>query len=585
MEDLTGKQFGPYRVVSPIGAGGMGEVYKAYQPGIDRHVALKILPRHFAHDPQFVGRFRQEAKVLASLQHPHILPIHDFGEADGYTYIVMPLVSGGTLAGLLQGQPLPFDRVHRIIAQLGDALDYAHSRGLVHRDIKPSNVLLDERGNCLLMDFGLAKILEGTQQFTTTGGILGTPSYMSPEQGLGKTLDRRSDIYSLGVVLYKMVTGRAPFQAATPMAVMIKHIHDPVPLLRTLNPEVPEALEQVTLKALHKQPTERFATAGEMVKALLATPERPLHPDEQETISIRTRAQPSRTVSAESPAQHASPESEDAALSETTPLESVFSEPAAVRRTPRRSAMRWALILRASAVVLGAFWLLVPRQAMEGDPVTTEADVQSPTAVTEPPATTAGTVAPPRSPAEAAEPLPTPAAESAATEVPVPSAPDERERSEISDTAAEARPSPASPPPPDTIRQDVADLLNQADGFVQQRDYDAAINRYEEALRLDSSDQAALAGLARARAAKARADATLAGILGARAATDQTDPREPIPTLLAEGQEALADRRFEAALEAFDAVLAIDQENTEATQGRNRALLGQQILGSRRPQP
>jgi len=182
MEDLTGKQFGPYQVVTPLGEGGMAAVYKAYHPVMDRYVALKILPRHFANDPQFISRFQQEAKILARLQHPHILQVFDFGEADGYTYIVMPFIESGTLTNLMQGQPRPLAQVRRIISQIGDALDYAHQRGLIHRDVKPSNVLMDERSNCLLTDFGLAKIVEGSIHLTTSGMILGTPAYMSPEQ-------------------------------------------------------------------------------------------------------------------------------------------------------------------------------------------------------------------------------------------------------------------------------------------------------------------------------------------------------------------------------------------------------------------
>lgn len=268
MEDLTGKQLGPYQVVAPLGEGGMAAVYKAFQPGVERYVALKILPRHYASDPEFVGRFQQEAKILAHLQHPHILPVFDYGQADGYTYIVMPFLQNGDLTDLLKGQPLTLPQVRRIIAQIGDALDYAHQQGLVHRDVKPNNVLLDERGNCLLSDFGITKIVEGTAKFTVTGGIIGTPDYMSPEQGMGRKLDGRSDIYALGVMLFQMVTGRVPYKADTPMAVLFKHVTDPLPLPRQLNPDIPEAVEQVILKALAKRPEDRFATAGAMVEAL-----------------------------------------------------------------------------------------------------------------------------------------------------------------------------------------------------------------------------------------------------------------------------------------------------------------------------
>lgn len=275
MEDLTGKQLGQYQIVAPLGEGGMAAVYKAYQPAMERYVALKILPRHFASDPQFVGRFHQEAKVVANLQHPHILPVHDFGEADGYTYLVMPFVETGTLAGLMRGKPLPLQQIRSIISQVGDALDYAHSHGLVHRDVKPSNVLMDRRGNCQLTDFGIAKIVEGTAQFTQTGGIVGTPTYVSPEQGLGQKLDGRSDVYSLGVVLYELVTGQPPFDAETPMAIVIKHINDPLPPPRTFNPALPETVERVILKALAKQPEDRYTTAGDMARALQAADARP----------------------------------------------------------------------------------------------------------------------------------------------------------------------------------------------------------------------------------------------------------------------------------------------------------------------
>ncbi|MFQ5932858.1 MAG: serine/threonine protein kinase, partial [Nitrospiraceae bacterium] len=275
MEDLTGKQLGRYRVISPIGEGGMATVYKAYQPGMDRHVALKILPQQYARDAEFTGRFEQEAKVIAKLQHPHVLPVHDYGEADSYTYIVMPLVETGTLGDLLRSKtPLSLPRIRIIVTQVGDALDYAHSQGLIHRDVKPSNILIDNRGNCLLTDFGIAKMVEGTKHFTQTGGIVGTPHYMSPEQGSGGGMTHRSDVYSLGVVLYEMATGRVPFDAETPMAVVIKHMTDPLPPPSRVNPGVSPALESVILKAMAKPPDDRFESASAMVRALrLAIPE------------------------------------------------------------------------------------------------------------------------------------------------------------------------------------------------------------------------------------------------------------------------------------------------------------------------
>jgi serine/threonine protein kinase len=180
----------------------------------------------------------------------------------------MPFVQSGTLTGLLQGKPLSLSQICRIITQVGDALDYAHSHHIIHRDVKPSNILVDERGNCLLTDFGIAKIIEGTAQFTHTGGIIGTPAYMSPEQGLGEKVDHRSDIYALGVILYELATGRVPYTAETPMAVMVKHINDPLPLPHQLNSTLPEAVERVILKALAKQAADRYGTMRDMVRAL-----------------------------------------------------------------------------------------------------------------------------------------------------------------------------------------------------------------------------------------------------------------------------------------------------------------------------
>ena len=248
----------------------MAAVYKAYQPSVDRYVAIKVLPRQFATDPQFVARFQQEVRMLAHLQHPHILPVFDSGQSNGYTYLVMPFVEAGTVAGLLRGHPLPGPQLISIITQVADALDYAHQKGLIHRDIKPSNILIDEHGNCLLSDFGLAKILETTNQLTGTGGILGTPLYMSPEQGRGEPLDTRSDIYSLGVVLYELATGRVPFRAETPVAVIYKHVNDPLPAPRGVNPSLPVRVEQVILKALAKRPQDRFGTARQLSQALEA---------------------------------------------------------------------------------------------------------------------------------------------------------------------------------------------------------------------------------------------------------------------------------------------------------------------------
>lgn len=269
MSDLIGKTIGQYQIVEQIGLGGMATVYKAYQPSIDRYVAIKILPKQLAYDPNFVKRFQHEAKAIAALEHPHILPIHDFDTEGEYTYLVMRYVEGGTLTNLM-GQSLPYERIIQIVGNIARALDYAHRQGVVHRDIKPSNILIDKHGEELLTDFGIAKMVEGSSdtQLTSAGSILGTPAYMSPEQAEGKAVDGRSDIYSLGVVLYELLTGQPPYRAETPLAIVLMHLNEPLLPPRTIKPGIPEPLERVVLKAMAKKPDDRFQSAADMEKAL-----------------------------------------------------------------------------------------------------------------------------------------------------------------------------------------------------------------------------------------------------------------------------------------------------------------------------
>jgi len=271
MEEIIGKNLGPFEVISQIGTGGMAKVYKAYQPSMDRYVALKVLSSQYkSRNETLLKRFFQEARVVAKLEHPHILPVHEFGETDGYFYIAMRLVETGTLHDRFHGQPLPLENICQIITQVGDALDYAHSEGVVHRDIKLKNILMDQRDNCLLTDFGIAKDLIDGAHITQMGKTLGTPTYMSPEQIRGDELDGRSDIYALGVILYQLATGQPPYDADIPNDIMLQHLQDPLPSPRNHNPDIPAALEKVIIKSLAKGRDKRYATANEMAQAVEA---------------------------------------------------------------------------------------------------------------------------------------------------------------------------------------------------------------------------------------------------------------------------------------------------------------------------
>lgn len=272
MANLVGQTIGKYRIVAQLGRGGMAVVYKAYQSTLDRYVAIKVLHGHLAFDPDFVSRFEREAKAVAALRHPNIIQVFDFDKQDDMYYMAMEFINGPTLKLELeerhqQGKLLSLKETGRLMVALCRAIDYAHSRGMVHRDLKPANFILTEDGQILILDFGIAKIV-GDVKHTVTGAVIGTPAYMSPEQGQGKRGDYRSDIYSLGVVLYEMVTGKVPFDADTPYAVIMKHISDPLPLPRTVNPNIPEALERVILKALSKDPAGRFQSGLEFAAAI-----------------------------------------------------------------------------------------------------------------------------------------------------------------------------------------------------------------------------------------------------------------------------------------------------------------------------
>ena len=263
-DDLIGKQIGQYEIIDEIGRGGMATVYRARQKSMNRTVAIKVLPRHLLHDPGFFERFEREVDVIAHLEHPHILPTYDYGQSDNVPYIVMRFLGGGSLERMIKSGSVSPDTIDKPLRQIAQALDYAHQQGVIHRDIKPGNIMLDEAGNAYLSDFGIARVL-GSEM--TGSMIIGTPAYMSPEQANGIPIDGRADIYALGVVLFELLTGEEPHRADTPMAVLLKHINEPIPPLRNYRDDIPDPIEDVIMKATAKSPEDRFASASEMAQA------------------------------------------------------------------------------------------------------------------------------------------------------------------------------------------------------------------------------------------------------------------------------------------------------------------------------
>lgn len=267
MSELVGHDLGQYRISEQIAKGGMATVYLARQQNIARDVAVKVLPRNFTHDDTFIERFNREVEVIAQLQHPHILPVYDFGDYDDMPYIVMAYINGGTLGDRLAAGILPTETVLSMARQMADALDFAHTRGIIHRDIKPGNVLIDKAGNVYLADFGLAKVTEQASDITA-GNILGTPGYMAPEQSGPGDESTRIDVYAFGVLIYEMLAGELPYTADSPTKLIVAHLMQPIPNIQDVNPDLPDDIQDVIEKALAKSPAERYATAGDLYQDL-----------------------------------------------------------------------------------------------------------------------------------------------------------------------------------------------------------------------------------------------------------------------------------------------------------------------------
>jgi len=260
---------GRYELEELVGTGGMSSVFRAHDRLLDRNVALKILHERYSSDDDYVERFRHEARAVASLGHPNIVTVIDRGEQDGRQFIVFEYIDGDTLKELIQRRgPLPVREAVEIALQVATALSFAHAQGLVHRDVKPQNVLFDEHGRAKVTDFGIARSLDVEQGITQTGTVLGTSSYIAPEQARGERVDALTDVYSLGAVLYELLTGQVPYDGDNFVAVAMKHINDPVPSVVAMRPDVPLRLDSAVGRAMAKRPEDRFPSMDELVKEL-----------------------------------------------------------------------------------------------------------------------------------------------------------------------------------------------------------------------------------------------------------------------------------------------------------------------------
>ena len=285
------EKFSRYEIREELGRGGMATVYRAYDPLFEREVALKILNREMLEDPQVRERFERETKIIAKLEHAAIVPVYDVGRDNNQLFFVMRYMSGGSLTERIQDRSLSLSQMAHIIQRVAAALDYAHDRGVIHRDLKPGNILFDEYNNAYISDFGIAKLTQAATKLTNSG-IIGTPTHMSPEQARGEDVDGRSDIYSLGVILFEMLSGKTPYDATTPLGMAFKHATYPVPRILNVNPNLPAGVEAVIEKVIAKERDQRYDTGAEFTDAFTATLPEPFTPDVNTVTPIPVRSKP-----------------------------------------------------------------------------------------------------------------------------------------------------------------------------------------------------------------------------------------------------------------------------------------------------
>ncbi|MFZ1462657.1 MAG: SUMF1/EgtB/PvdO family nonheme iron enzyme [Anaerolineae bacterium] len=412
-DPLIGQQIGKYQIQSELGRGGMGVVYRAYDPDLRRTVAIKILAPQLAADEDFVKRFQQEAIMSANLHHPHVITIYDVGATGDLHYLIMQYLEGATLEHWVRKNgPMPLAQTADVVQQVSQALDYAHDQGIVHRDIKPANIMLSPSGQITLMDFGLVRAGAGTG-LTRTGIVMGTPEYMAPEQAQDGDIDRRTDLYSLGVVIYKLLTGRVPFARTTPVATIFAHVHEAPPPICQVKADLPQPIEAVVSKVLAKDPADRYQRAGELARDFVIASQGHTPPG----LSTQAAAPPpERTIVADAIAP--SPRKSAPAA------KSAASQPAARPATPASQPFPLPLVAGLAVllvvVIAGLGIALSGSGGRQPPTATTVAQGSTPTAGATVPAaaTTAAPVAAPGS--DTPTPSPTPTVSPSPTPTPAP---------------------------------------------------------------------------------------------------------------------------------------------------------------------
>ncbi len=456
---LTGRTLGRYRLDTLLGQGGMADVYRATDTKLGRVVAVKVINRSRAGDPQFQSRFTQEARLVASLEHPGILPIYDYGEEDELPYLVMPYLDGGTLRDRMLGQPVPFPLASAWIRQLGDALDAAHAAGILHRDIKPANVLIGKGDRLALADFGIAKMLEATTGLTATGMVVGTPVYMAPEQAQGKPASPASDRYALGILSYELLAGRPPFDGESALALMNQHVTMSAPPLSSRVRGLPAGLDAIFEKALAKDPAQRHASCralADAVAAFLPTGEHPT----ADVPTVPTSSWAPHLTSATAVQSTPGAGSRLPAASVTPAPRSLTSEATVAARTSSPStSRRWAVPAIVGAVIGAAAILLVARGSSQkpSAPVAPVATATAPpSAPTEVPV--APTEVPTPAPIQVVELAPTARALQTSALGPTPPAARENAGVDVPPPPELAPPAPGPPESPEPFRSPRGDF-------------------------------------------------------------------------------------------------------------------------------